>query len=291
MIYSLRMDIPKLTLTNTKAEMLASYQKLVHALEAKEKLTETPIPPVSIKPGQTTPRKIEDILVAFRQHVLTFLATFEKSLTEKSQEITILDKRILELKEQVRLGEEIRFTAEKLDELKQVIEQEKLSLERYKKQQMDIFEEEKSWERHKFDRELERLRWEAQEDIERKEKQLKEREEQFNIRQRDFEALQKQITDLTKQIEKARVEGRLEGAIEAKKEYTHELALIKNQHEAHNKLAEQQIENLEMYIKDYKQEINSLKQQLAIANKQVEHLAVAALETKKQPIQTNADRS
>lgn len=99
------MAIPTVNVQNTKAEILKAYNDLLEQ-----------------KTLNNVPNEVKD---NFRSQVLSSVEKIEKLIAEKREEYSKLLSQIEDLKAQIKMGNEIKFNLDQLEEVKLEIQKQK----------------------------------------------------------------------------------------------------------------------------------------------------------------------
>ncbi|TAE72621.1 MAG: hypothetical protein EAZ85_09210 [Bacteroidetes bacterium] len=196
----------------------------------------------------------------------TFAESAEKRQKDFEEEISNLQKNWQ--KEQSKYNNHIFERNEKTDKnYQREIRTHQYDLEHARNLEKDLYQQKKKQLQAELDelKEIQQLTWDE------KEKLLKEKEEELAKYKKDFEEFPEK---LEKEIKKAEAEAK--GIIEKDAKVKHDL--VNKEMEARNKMYEMRVNALNTNIENQKVQIEKLNDQLAIALKQAQELAVKAIE-------------
>jgi len=252
------MNIPIVSDINKKSEILDAYN------QAKELLLE----------------KKDVTSATFRTQVILEVEKIENILVAKKSEAELLDKEIIDLKSKLDLGKNFKLTKDNLEELRNLIEQEKLGWERKKSQLKVELDENKKWQEQRLKTELEQEKWKFDNEIQQKQKSLEEKENSLKLIESENIELKKQIENTPNTIETAVKKANDETVKTLKKDFDVQIQLISQENKSQENLLTQTIANLESRIKEQKLENDNLRKELITARNQIEQLAVTALKSR-----------
>lgn len=196
----------------------------------------------------------------------TFAESAEKRQKDFEEEISNLRKNWQ--KEQSKYNNQIFERNEKTDKnYQREVRTHQYDLEHARNLEKDIYQQKKK----QLQAELDELKEIQQSTWDEKEKLLKEKEEELAKYKKDFEEFPEK---LEKEIKKTEAEAK--GIIEKEARVKHDLA--NKEMEARNKMYEMRVNALNTNIENQKVQIEKLNDQLAIALKQAQELAVKAIE-------------
>src|SRR3989338_6262701 len=174
------MDIPNVSVTNTKAEILEAFNKLKSLIQEPQTNKDRP----------------------FRAQVVEEVERIESILTQKRAEIEELNVQIEQLKKQLALGKNIALTQQTLQNLLDKIEEEEKQWERQKKQLEETLKDEADFSKKRVSKEIEEKKWAYEIEAKQKRRELEEEEKQFQKKYTDYETLQKQIVSFPEELKK-----------------------------------------------------------------------------------------
>lgn len=196
----------------------------------------------------------------------TFAESAEKRQKDFEEEISNLRKNWQ--KEQSKYNNQIFERNEKTDKnYQREVRTHQYDLEHARNLEKDIYQQKKK----QLQTELDELKEIQQSTWDEKEKLLKEKEDELAKYKKDFEEFPEK---LEKEIKKTEAEAK--GIIEKEAKVKHDLA--NKEMEARNKMYEMRVNALNTNIENQKVQIEKLNDQLAIALKQAQELAVKAIE-------------
>lgn len=196
----------------------------------------------------------------------TFAESGEKRQKDFEEEISNLRKNWQ--KEQSKYNNQIFERNEKTDKnYQREVRTHQYDLEHARNLEKDIYQQKKK----QLQAELDELKEIQQSTWDEKEKLLKEKEDELAKYKKDFEEFPEK---LEKEIKKTEAEAK--GIIEKEAKVKHDLA--NKEMEARNKMYEMRVNALNTNIENQKVQIEKLNDQLAIALKQAQELAVKAIE-------------
>lgn len=196
----------------------------------------------------------------------TFAESAEKRQKDFEEEISNLRKNWQ--KEQSKYNNQIFERNEKTDKnYQREVRTHQYDLEHARNLEKDIYQQKKK----QLQAELDELKEIQQSTWDEKEKLLKEKEDELAKYKKDFEEFPEK---LEKEIKKTEAEAK--GIIEKEAKVKHDLA--NKEMEARNKMYEMRVNALNTNIENQKVQIEKLNDQLAIALKQAQELAVKAIE-------------
>ena len=221
-----------------------------------------------------------DNKTSFRSHILLLIEKIEAILEEKSAEVKDLSQKIEDLKSQLNLGQQIKFTFDHLQKLKEDIDKQESNFKRQREQAETEFGQEKKWQKERIAKELEQKQWETELEAKKRLKEVSEKEKEFSDMINEYKKLKSEAEKLPDLIEKERQQAVAQIIKQLKTDFENERALLSQKADSERKLFEQKITDLSLRLAEQQKENNALKQQLSISSEQIKQLAIAALRGK-----------
>src|SRR3990167_5232228 len=132
LLYNHYMDIPSISPTSTKAEILYAFNKLRSLIDSQKQTKDMP----------------------FRARVISALEDIETTLAQKTEEIVQLEKQMGQLTNKLDLGKKAVLTQETLQNLQDRIIMEEKGWERRKRQLEQELKEEAEFAKKRLQKEL-----------------------------------------------------------------------------------------------------------------------------------------
>lgn len=300
---------PAITERSTKADLFRAYQELKEKMES---LSENQLPlaqreevkkeeeKILEKTATLLPQNLDDNIAALNKKTQEVLNSLRDKLIGESEKLgqlrqaIVIETKKLEETRHIKLADDALQTLIADYELK-----EKELTKRLKEAELSLNEEmaekRKIWEREqeeykynlKIERkkdddlyELERAKNKAawQEEINKKENELKERAENLNERLKEFDSLKAEINGFTAKLEAAVEKAKKEQAAVMQKDFAVQKQLNEQQHDSEKNILQAKIENLQETLKNQNLEIASLKKSLSEANQRAQNLATVIVE-------------
>ena len=259
------MDIPSISPTSTKAEILYAFNKLRSLIDSQKQTKDMP----------------------FRARVISALEDIETTLAQKTEEIVQLEKQMGQLTNKLDLGKKAVLTQETLQNLQDRIIMEEKGWERRKRQLEQELKEEAEFAKKRLQKELDEKKWMVTLDENHKKKLFDEEEAEFRKKINDYKLLQQQLSEFPEKLELEIKKAVEQTEQRLKQEFDNEQKTIKQEYSANIKLLEQKIEALVNRSKEYQNEIAVLQKQLSDATQQLKQIAVAALRRDTNSTQTS----
>lgn len=213
----------------------------------------------------------------------------KKAVKETSQ-VSNLEKLKMQVSQEISgLFEILIKEISTVEDLKRKTQEEMELQKRQKKQE----EEEQNFslqltqkkKQAEFDEKLEKERKAFAEYQREKEEQLTTQKENLNSQEKEYKDLKNQVEAFPQKLEKAIEETKKQIIGELKKDFETEKKLLTQKYESGLALLEQQLNSLQLQIKQLEKENQSLKDEKTNAIEQVKEIAVAVVKGKEKDLQ------
>lgn len=246
--------IKKITLLNTKKEMLEAYNALVKQLSKKE---ESELPPEELKEKKRKEEIMKEVdtlnsadviksIAALKAEIGNLLATISNKMEEEVNKYVKIKEAILLKEKELQEIYEIEKNAFTLSALIELQSQKRIEFENEMKQKREVFELEMKESRARFEEEKKLQEAKIKEEIENEEKRRKREKEEFEY---SFKR-QQQIEKDKFEDEKSKLKKQLQ---EERESFERELS----QREAKISQREEELVNLRNSVSSFPKEMES----------------------------------